>query len=128
MKKHFVTFFYPGVIVADQTERPIDSWDVDKAVAMARALFEQFGCCAYAFQFITRERNDDELDSHEAERSGVFYLGGLVETLEEVGERDRHILYSNMKINGWSRVITNVNGRRWTQPLYADDIVLDFTP
>jgi hypothetical protein len=59
----------------------------------------------------------------------LYYLGGTVETLEEVKARatdKERILISNMEINKWDRVITNTNSWKWTQPLEPDDIVLDW--
>lgn len=125
---HFVTFLSPGTLVAENTTKPIESWDVDAAVKMARGVKERHGAVPYGFYFTTRERDDDELDSREAARSDFFYLGGRIETLAEIEERDKpeeHILRSNMRCNGWDRVVVNDNSWRWTQPLKKGDVVLD---
>ena len=128
MQKHFVTFFSPGTFVAEETENPIDSWDVATAVAMSKAVKERYNATPYGFQFITRERKDDELDSKVTKRSGMYYLGGKVETVEDVAKRadpKESILLSNMRGNGWDRIVTNDNSWRWTQPLEKGDTVLD---
>ena len=131
MQAHFVTFYSPGTFVAETNELPIDSWDVKKAMKMAHGITQRYNATPYGFQFSTRERADDELDSKVAKKSPLYYLGGKVETLEEVKARatdkDR-ILIQNMECNGWDRIITNDNSWRWTQPLKDDDVVLDFTP
>ena len=131
MKKHFVTFFSPGTFVAEDTTRSIDSWDVNKAKEMAKSIKERYGATPYGFQFSTRERKDDELDSKVIQRSGMYYLGGKVLTvsqLEKMNDPKNKILISNMKCNGWKRVIQNNNSWRWTQPLEKGDKVLDFKP
>ena len=59
--------------------------------------------------------------------SPMYYLGGTILTLEEIeakNDPNDNILISNMKCNGFDRVVVNSNSYRWTQPLYKDDIVL----
>ncbi|MCE5324948.1 MAG: hypothetical protein LLG01_00890 [Planctomycetaceae bacterium] len=127
--KHFVEFYCPDTLVAETTA--IESWDVQAAMEMARGIKERHAGTPYAFQFITRERGPEDLDSHESERSPMYYLGGKVETLAEMKARndpDEAILVSNMECNNWDRVVTNYNPWKWTQPLKTDDVVLDFTP
>lgn len=128
MQKHFVTFYSPGTFVAEDTTRPIDSWDVDAAIEMARGITERHGAVPYGFRFTTRSRSDGELDSKVTAKSNLYYLGGRVETLAEVEARDdpkETILRSNMRANGYDRIVVNDNSWRWTQPLGADDVVLD---
>ena len=131
MEKHFVLFSSPGTFVHEETQKPIDSWDVEKAKKMADDISERYGATPFAFQFVTRAREENELDSKEVKRSGRYYLGGKVETLEQVKQRnspDERILRSNMEGNGWNRIITNTNSWKVTQPLEDDDVVLDYTP
>lgn len=128
MKKSFVRFLSPGTFLAEETIKEIDSWDVDKAMEMARSIKERYSATPYAFQFLVRERQDDDLDSKVTERSNFYFLGGSVYTLDEVREvfPNETILISNMEINGWERLIVNDNSWRTFQPLYPDDVVLDF--
>lgn len=131
MERHFVTFFSPGTFVAEETVKPIDSWDVEAAMEMARSITERYNATPYGFRFSTRTRKDDELDSTVTKRSHIYYLGGRVETLEDVERRadpKEAILLRNMRGNGWKRIVTNDNSWRWTQPLKDDDVVLDFKP
>lgn len=127
MKKHFVTFYSPGTFVSETTTKPIDSWNVDAAVAMARKTKERHGATPYGFRFSTKGRTDDELDSHEIAHSGMYYLGGTVLTLKDVKDRrdsrDR-VLISNMECNHYARVIENCNSWKVTLPLNDDDVVL----
>ena len=131
MDRHFVTFLSPGTFVSETTTKPVDAWDVDNAVSVAHEITERHGATPYGFYFSTRSRGENDLDSKESKRSCTYYLGGTVLTLEDVKARqdpkDR-ILISNMKGNGYSRVIENRNSWKVTMPLSDDDVVLDFAP
>jgi len=132
VEQHFVTFYSPGTFVSEETTKPIDAWDVEKAKALARTITERYSATPYGFQFTTRSRTDEELDSRVVARSPMYWLGGKVETLEELKARatsaDDRILVENMESNGWDRIITNTNSWRWTQPLRPDDVVLEWQP
>ena len=128
MKKHFVIFFSPGTFVAEQSREPIDSWDIDKAVKMSKDIKERHEAIPYGFCFTTRERKDHELDSQEIKRSGIYYLGGEVVTLEDIRARNDpkdKILISNMECNKWNKIVVNTNSWKWTQPLEKNDVVLN---
>jgi hypothetical protein len=126
-QQHFVTFYSPGTFVAETTERPIASWDVQEAVVMSKKIHERYNAKPYSFQFSTRARTEKDLDSKVVKRSNLYYLAGTVETLEQVEARNdpkEEILRSNMRRNGYKRVVTTQTPWRWTQPLNDTDIVL----
>lgn len=130
MQKHFVTFYSPGTMFAETTEREIYAWDVNDAVTMARDIKERHGAVPYGFRFTTRTRGEFELDSKQSDQSPMYYLGGRVETLEEVEARhdpSEEILLENMRANGFERIIINTNSWKITQPLGDRDVVLDVT-
>lgn len=130
MKKHFVTFYSPGTFVSESTEKEIDSWDTVKAIFLARKVKERHGATPYGFKFTTMERKDNDWEPKVTKRSGMYYLGGVVETLAEVEARNdpkESILRSNMKCNGWDKIITNTNSWKITLPLEKGDVVLDWT-
>jgi len=131
MEHHFVTFYSPGTFLAEETTKPIASWNVKLAMRMARKVVERYNATPYGFQFSTRARKANELDSRVVKTSGMYFLGGKVETLAEVKARatdkDR-ILIANMEGNGWNRIVTNDNSWRSCQPLTDKDIVLEFKP
>lgn len=59
--------------------------------------------------------------------SPMHYIGGKVETIDEVRARrrnDERVLLGNMECNGWNRIWTSTAGWKWTQPLAADDVVI----
>ena len=70
-------------------------------------------------------------DSKETESSGMYYLGGDVLTLRDVEKQNTDgsddILISNMKRNGWEKVVRNSNSFLWTQPLKSNDVVLNMS-
>jgi len=131
MKQHFVTFLSPGTFVHEETTKPIASWDVELAKQMAHKVKERHGATPFAFFFSTRARGIADLDSRVVKQSGRYFLGGKVETLAEVEARNdpkEEILRFNMRVNKWHRIVINTNSWRVTQPLEADDVVLDWTP
>jgi len=127
MQRNFVTFYSPGTMFAETTTKPIDTWNVEEAVRMSRDIVERHGATPYAFRFETHSRGDADLDSQVSAKSPTYYLGGKVETIEEVAARNDpsdQILLSNMRINEWNRIITSTSGYRWSQPLRDTDVVL----
>lgn len=98
------------------------------AVEMARSIVERHNAKPYGFVFTTRERKDSDLDSKVTERSGTYFLGGDVLTIEDIKARNDPkdaILLSNMRGNCYDRVIENCNSWKFTGPLGENDIVLD---
>jgi len=129
MTAHFVTFLSPGTFVHEETTKPIESWDVEKAKRMARSIKERHAATPFAFVFTTRSRTGEDLDSKEVKRSGRYYLGGKIETIEAVRKRNdpnERILLGNMECNKWHRIIVNTNSWKIVQPLDVDDVVLDW--
>ena len=102
ISQHFVTFYSPGTFTAEETTKPIESWDVDTAVKMAAGIKERHAAVPYGFRFSTRSREDGELDSKVSSKSNMYYLGGKVETIEDVERRNdpkESVLLSNMRCN-----------------------------
>lgn len=128
MKKHFVTFLSPGTFVHEETTKPIESWDVQLASKMAKSITERHGAKPFAFTFSTRERGDKDLDSKVAKKSGRYFLGGRVMTLDEVEKEmpKAQILIGNMRVNKWNKIVVNTNSYRIVQPLEKDDTVLEW--
>lgn len=124
MERHFVTFYSPGTFVHETTTKPIDSWSPAQAHELARDVKERYNQRPFGFKFTTRAREDDELDSRVVNESGMYYLGGKLETIEEVTKREPDsILASNMKCNGWKQVLKTPGGS--TQLLRGGDVILE---
>lgn len=127
MQKHFVVFYSPGTFFTESTEKEIDSWDVNTAMQMATTIKERHSAVPFGFQFKTRTRTDADFDSKVTATSCMYCLGGAVETLADVEARNDpkdRILISNMRGNGWDRIIVNTNSWKITQPLNPEDIIL----
>lgn len=129
MKQDFVEFLSPGTFVSESTRKPIDSWDVDAAKAMASEIVERHAAKPYGFRFLTRERGADDLDSKVTQTSGIYYLGGTLRTAEEVLASDdprEAILRSNIRGNGIERIIVNTNSWKFTNEFTSKDTLLDW--
>ena len=129
MEKHFVIFYSPGTFVAETSTKPIESWDVNKAIGMVKEIKERYNATPFGFRFSTRARKDDELDSKEITRSNMYFLGGKVLSLDDIKAENNpsnRILIRNMECNGYDKIIKNNNSWEITQPLRKDDVVLDF--
>lgn len=135
--KHFVTFFSPGTLMAESTTIPIEAWNTELACLMAHDITERHGAKPYGFRFETRIVSDPipdgeggtlNVEPKTVQRSGMHYIGGKVETLQEVEaratSRDR-ILVENMRCNKYNRIVTTANGYSWCQPFGNEDHVVD---
>ena len=127
IKQHFVTFKSPGMATAEHTTKEIDAWDTLKAVEMAYDVLERHGAKPYGFHFSTRARTAQELDSKTIAKSGTYFMGGKIKTLQEViaDPINNKTLIANMKGNHWDQVVTVTKGYEWTSPILKDDAVLD---
>lgn len=128
MQRNFVTFYSPGTFLAEESTYPIDTWDTNAAVELARSVKERYNARPFGFKFTTRSRGDAELDSAVSATSCFYWLGGRVETIADVearGDPSDKILLSNMRGNGYEKIVVNTNSAKWTQPLGKGDIILD---
>lgn len=128
MQQHFITFFSPGTFVDEITTLPVDAWDPVVGKSMAEKSRERHGAKPYAFQFTTRGRRQDELDSKVIATSPRYFIRGKVRTLEQVAadaDPNEHILLRNMENNDIARVVETRNSWRHTAPMMPGDVVLD---
>jgi hypothetical protein len=136
MRKHYVTFMSPGTLFAEMTTVAIDSWDVAAASRMAAGIVERHGAKPYGFVFSTRVEHapvpDDEggmlqVEGREVEKSGVHFLGGVIETFDDIDQRNddkERVLRSNMRLNGYPLVVVNRNSYMSTHPFEEDDCIV----
>jgi len=123
-----VTFQSPGTFVGEETTKPIKKWDHKLAFEMSKEIKERYGAIPFAFYFTTRERSVKDLDSKVTKRSGHYYIGGKIRTIQDVekdNNPDEKILLSNMKNNDFKRIHQTTKGWKWTSPLRENDKVLD---
>ena len=131
LTQKYLTFWYPGAFIAEDTTIKVDEWSVDLAMGIVKEKKRRGEIIPYGFEFTTRGREEDELDAKRIAKSPFYWLGGEVQTLAQVkaiGGTENHILISNMESNHYEKIITNRNSWNWTMPLNETDIVLDFTP
>jgi hypothetical protein len=136
MRKHYVTFMSPGTLVSETTTKAIESWDVAVAAKMAADIVERHGAKPYGFMFSTRVEHapvaDDEggmlhVEGREVARSGVHFLGGFVETYDDIERRNNNresILLSNMRWNDQPLVVSNRNSYLSTHYFEAADCIV----
>lgn len=128
MEKHFVKFFSPGTFVQEETEKEIDSWDVEIAKEMSKTIIERYESHPFAFQFITRGRSDTELNSKVINKSGLYYINGIVKTLQDIdAENDpkNETLLWNMRVNKYNKVVTTTSPWKWTSVFNDEDYVVE---
>lgn len=136
-RKHFVTFLSPGTFVSEQTTKPIDAWDPVQAVAMSEKIVERHGAKPYGFYFTTclvadpisdGEGGTLDVQGKEVERSGTYYLGGKVESFDEVMARndpDEVTMQRNMEWNDIQYVCVTTNGWKHRGRFDEKDVVVD---
>ena len=136
-RKHYVVFYSPGTFFAEISQREISEWDTRKAMVLAAEVRERHDARPYGFRFETRIVADDVPDgeggtmpstSKTVEKSGMHYINGKVETLEQVkacATKDDDILVGNIERNGYKKLVTTANGYGWTQPYEPGQCVVD---
>lgn len=128
MRKHQVTFYSPGTLFSESSTYDIESWDTAKAVELSERVVERYGAKPYGFVFETiitaKDIPDGEggtlkVQSKLAEKSGIHFLGGRLETYDEViarNDKKEDILRSNMRCNDMWIICINDNSWRSTIP------------
>lgn len=129
LEQHFVTFSSPGTFFHEETTKPIKAWDPKAALGMSASVEERYGARPFMFQFTTRAREDDELDSKVVTKSPRYFMpGARIYTLEEAEARNdkgEEILRSNMRCNGWAHVIVTETPWRVSSHPMPGDVLLD---
>lgn len=135
MRQHFVTFYSPGTLFAESSDKPISAWDTAEACRLAAGIVERYGATPYAFRFETRIVADPIPDGEggalvvqqkKVTESGRHYLGGKVRSFDDVPDtKENGVLRDNMRSNRWWYVVSGVAKWAWTQPLEAEDVVVD---
>jgi len=135
--KRYAVFLSPGTFFDEETAREIPDLplpqSVELAVAMAKDVTERHGAKPYGFVFHVKEWDEFtqngqafKTDVRVTQRPGIFFLGGTVKTLDDIPDTpENHILRSNMRNNGYQKVIENNNSWRVTKPFGDDDVLLE---
>jgi hypothetical protein len=135
-REHFVVFYSPGSLFSETTTKPIKEWDTRLAVQMADQIVERHGAKPYGFRLETRMVADPipyapgdtlEVLPKVVEHSGTYFLGGKLETLDDVRRRNdpkESILQDNMWFNRNYIVVINTNSYRSTHPFREQDFIV----
>lgn len=135
-RQHFVTFMSPGSFFDESSEKPIESWDVKTAVAMAKKVSERHGAKPYGFRFSTRIVADAIPDGEgglldvapkRVAESGTYFIDGKLRTGEEViadAKSNEDALRFNMRCNHIAIVCETANSWRHTAEFGQGDSVV----
>jgi len=136
MRRHIVEFYSPGTFMSEVSSKNISSWSPEDAAAMAKEVTERYNATPYGFRFKTLVVADDvddgeggklQVKPRTVETSGMHFLGGRIETLDEVVMRNdpkEAILRDNMQCNEMFIVCCNTENRwRSTLPFEEDSVL-----
>ncbi len=110
VSKNFAILYYEGFVCSNTTTVPVNNFDTKE---VEKHINDKNLTLPYAFCFITKSREDDELDSKITYQSPMIFVNGKVETKEEVFKRNdpREItLRSNMEIYEYETIIHTIRG------------------
>ena len=123
-----VTFYSPGTMFPEETTRDIESEDPLEAVCMASTIVERHNAVPHSFRFTVWEKpepiEDREFEAKKLRSSGMYFIDGKVETLEEVEARhdpSEKILLSNMRNNDFSKIVVCCDHWKSTYPFRPED-------
>ena len=118
VKKYYVRFYYPGVIVAETSDKDVDNPDPYNV---------KWPQNAYCFEMYMREDIIDGKDTYrgKAEQVGPMYYhpDSKVESLAEVKKNrpTATTLIANMECNKWNKIIWT-RWESWPQPYNSKEI------
>ena len=102
--KHYVCFMHVGPFFSETTTEEIDSWNVEKAMEMAKK-WSEHSLMPYAFYFIMKSQEETTYDQV-IFKGGTYFINGVVETLDEIKAKGNPELISRMETHGWDRIVT----------------------
>ena len=114
--KNYVTFYSPGTLFSEITRKEIAIWDIQDAVEISKTIKERYGASPYAFRF-----------ENEEEKSKMYYISGKIKTLREIEEennKENRILISNMRSNGWGKVVYTFTPYKAVHPFDEENDIL----
>lgn len=134
---HYVVFSSPGSFCSEESTKKIDAWSPTLACKMYTEITERYGAKPFGFHFITMIEADP-VSSWEGEQlevtpklkstSKMYFINGVVETLADVEARNdpqEEILRSNMRGNGWGKIVTTRNSFKHCAPFRDGDCVVN---
>ena len=103
MTKHYVVFFFPGVLMSEKEEKEVTHRN-PRRVKVPKE------CFAFYFYDRTAAKQDGELLLGEKKNlSPTYYPGGTILSIKDIEKMNGHgefrALLSDMHVNKWGRVI-----------------------
>ena len=125
VRRTYVEFVYPGVIVNETSVKEVESRDTSEVKVPDGAFGFRFFDVLIAK--VECAGKTVELRSDRLNQSPMHYYGGRIFSREEVARKvpDNRILLSNMEGNGWDRVIKTRTGN--FQPFEESDVFIEAT-
>lgn len=122
VRKTYVEFLYPGLMVSESSTKEVENRDVTKLLVPDNA----FGFKFFDILSVTVEADGQKMDliSQRLNISPMHYYGGTVYTVAELKANFAHepTLISNVEDNGYKRAIRCRTGN-W-RPLDETDIYI----
>lgn len=133
--KHMVRYYYPGSFMSEESTHELSCFPGDRVAEAARLAPDHAYCfvlydvdlpdpaalAALGERFTVVPKHLDETGRYYLPGAREYDVDGVQGWGESTGE-DVAILVSNMRGNGWSRVVRTRKGN-W-QPLMSRDVVL----
>lgn len=120
--KHFVTFYYPGAFVAEDSTMEIDYRFLGDVLGLKNAK----GAYGFTFHSIDYINFDGkEYKSEIFDKTGMFYIDGEIFTFKQMKKRfpEEHISISNMEVNRWEKIVRTNAG--WFLPFRKNDQIIN---
>ena len=139
-EKHYVIFIIPGTVMnvtSNYGIASIESWDIKKATKMSDEITERYGAKPFGFKFETYREANPQKDTQgneiqiKPERiawSGIVYLGGKVETYDEIVARNdpsEKTLSFTMSVSENWVVVVNTTSYKYVTYFDEDDVVVN---
>lgn len=135
-REEFVVFESPGTLFSESTSKPIARRDPALALRMSAEIVERYNARPYAFRFETRITADPvpdgeggtlRVEPRTVDHSGRYFIGGRVETFNEVEARadaSESILLGNMRCNRMWFIWRSTSGYRSTMEFAERDVMI----
>ncbi len=121
----FVEYFYPGILVNESSSQEVEARDAQKC---AREIPKgAFMFRFYDVFYMEDAETEEVLNRKRLNESKAYYVDGVALDKEGVKKEipNNEILLSNMRANGWDKVIKTRTGN--IQPLNDDCIIIKVT-
>lgn len=123
MNTYYITYYFPGIICSDTTDKKIASRD---PLLHAREAPEG----SYAFRYYDKEEitfNGETLNGKDKNKTGYYWIDGEIYDHETIKQNKlcTPILLLNMECNDYKYVVSSKRQPNWIQPLYETASIIN---